>query len=316
MSSSSSAQRNSFSHQSRATAIGAISVFLWGLLALFTQLGGNRVPPFQMLAMTFAIAWLLMMCKGGLFGPSMLNVLRQPVRAWLLGVGGLFGFHFCYFQAMALAPAVEVGLLAYLWPLLIVLFSALLPGHKLHPLHLAGALAALLGCWLLLGSGDSGFEAQYWQGYVLALGCALIWSGYSVASRLVAGVPTAAVGWFCGATALLGLVCHLLWEVTVWPEGFMQWSAVVGLGLGPVGIAFFTWDYGVKHGDLRLLGVLAYGAPLVSTLLLVISGFAEPSLALLLASLLIVGGALVAGVLPGWLARRERLGAEIQGQKY
>jgi drug/metabolite transporter (DMT)-like permease len=301
--------------QRRATLIGAISVFLWGLLALFTQLSGNQIPPFQMLAMTFGIAWLLMMLKGCLLGPSPLRVLRQPVRAWLLGVGGLFGFHFCYFQAMALAPAVEVGLLAYLWPLLIVLFSALLPGQKLHPLHLAGALSALLGCWLLLGEGDTGFEAKYWQGYALALACALIWSGYSVASRLVARVPTDAVGWFCGATALLGLICHLLWEAPVWPQTLTQWSAVLGLGLGPVGIAFFTWDHGVKHGDLRLLGVLAYGAPLISTLLLVLSGFAQASLSLLLASLLIVGGALVAGVMPGWLQRRGVVCRLEQGQK-
>jgi len=300
--------------QHRATAIGAISVFLWGLLALFTQLSGNQIPPFQMLAMTFSIAWLLMMLKGWLLGPSPLQVLRQPVRAWLLGVGGLFGFHFCYFLAMSLAPAVEVGLLAYLWPLLIVLFSALLPGQRLHPLHVAGALAALVGCWLLLGKGEAGFEVQYWPGYLLALACALIWSGYSVASRLVARVPTDAVGWFCGATALLGLVCHLLWETPVWPANLTQWSAVAGLGLGPVGIAFFTWDHGVKHGDLRLLGVLAYGAPLVSTLLLVLSGFAQASLWLLLASLLIVGGALVAGVLPGWLEPRPEPRSAV-GQK-
>jgi drug/metabolite transporter (DMT)-like permease len=128
-------------------------------------------------------------------------------------------------------------------------------------------------------------------------------------------VPTDAVGWFCGATALLGLICHLLWEAPVWPQTLTQWSAVLGLGLGPVGIAFFTWDHGVKHGDLRLLGVLAYGAPLISTLLLVLSGFAQASLSLLLASLLIVGGALVAGVMPGWLQRRGVVCRLEQGQK-
>ncbi|MFC6672810.1 DMT family transporter [Marinobacterium aestuariivivens] len=287
-------------NQGRATAIGSISVVLWGTLALLTQLTGNQIPPFQMLFMTFAIAWALMMVKGLLLGPAPLKQLRQPLRAWLLGVGGLFGYHLCYFAAMALAPAVEVSLLAYLWPLLIVLFSALLPGQRLLAVHLVGALMALVGCWLLLDRGDSGFETQYLAGYALALGCALIWSTYSVASRLVASVPTDAVGWFCGATALAGLVCHLLWEAWIWPQQALQWVGILGLGLGPVGIAFFTWDHGVKHGDLRLLGVLAYGAPLVSTVLLVLAGFAEPGWALMLASLLIVGGALVAGVGP-WL---------------
>lgn len=288
-----------------ATAIGTISVLLWGTLALLTQLTGNRIPPFQMLAMTFGIAWLLMFAKGCLFGPSPLRQLRQPPAAWLLGVGGLFGYHFCYFQAMARAPAVEVSLLAYLWPLLIVLFSALLPGQRLRGEHFIGAVLALAGCWLLIGGG-SGFDMRYWSGYALALGCALIWSGYSVASRLLARVPTDAVGGFCGAVALLGLVCHLLWESWVWPDGTLAWCGILGLGLGPVGIAFFTWDYGIKHGDLRLLGVLAYGAPLVSTLLLVLTGFAEPGWGLLLSSLLIVGGALVATLGPALRRGRAR----------
>ena len=285
-------------NRTKATAIGSISVLLWGTLALLTQLTENRIPPFQLLTMTFAIAWLLMLAKGLLFGPSPLRVLCQPPQVWLLGVGGLFGYHACYFAAMALAPAVEVSLLAYLWPLLIVIFSALLPGQKLLAIHIAGALLALAGCWLLLDSGEGGFEWRYWQGYALAIGCALIWSIYSVASRLLARVPTDAVGGFCAATAALGLACHLLWESWVWPQGALPWLGIVGLGLGPVGIAFFTWDYGIKRGDLRLLGVLAYGAPLVSTLLLVSAGYAESNWVLAVSSLLIVGGALLAAVGP------------------
>lgn len=293
-------------YRGKATVIGGISILLWGTLALLTQLTENRIPPFQLLAMTFGIAWLLMLVKGLLLGPSPMQMLRQPPRAWLLGVGGLFGYHACYFAAMALAPAVEVSLLAYLWPLLIVIFSALLPGQKLLAMHIAGALMALTGCWLLLDRGEGGFEWRYWPGYALAIGCALIWSTYSVASRLLARVPTDAVGGFCAATAALGLACHLLWETWVWPRGSMQWLGIVGLGLGPVGIAFFTWDYGIKRGDLPLLGVLAYGAPLISTLLLVLAGYAESSWVLAISSALIVCGALLAAVGPG-LRRPSRL---------
>jgi hypothetical protein len=66
---------------------------------------------------------------------------------------------------------------------------------------------------------------------------------------------------------------------------------------------------------LRLLGVLAYEAPLITALLLVLGGFAPASLSLLLASLLIVGGALVAAVLPGWQTRRRGLCRRAPGQK-
>jgi drug/metabolite transporter (DMT)-like permease len=99
---------------------------------------------------------------------------------------------------------------------------------------------------------------------------------------------------FCLATAALSLACHRAVEATVWPVDAVQWSAVLLLGLGPVGAAFYLWDIGCKRGDVRLLGVAAYAAPVLSTLILVAAGYAKPAPALALACLLIVAGALAA----------------------
>ena len=132
------------------------------------------------------------------------------------------------------------------------------------------------------------------MGYLAALACAFTWAGYSVLSRRFGAVPSDAVGGFCGATALLGLIFHLSFETAAWPIGIGGWLAVLALGLGPVGAAFFVWDHGVKHGDIRALGAVAYAGPLLSTLLLVLAGRAAPSLIIALACGLIVGGAALA----------------------
>jgi drug/metabolite transporter (DMT)-like permease len=219
---------------------------------------------------------------------------KLPWAVWALGIYGLFGYHFAYFMALRLAPPVEANLINYLWPLLIVLLSGLLPGERLGARQVGGALAGFAGAALLVARGGGlRFDGQYALGYAFALACAVIWSSYSVLSRRVGAVPTRAVGGFCAATAALALVCHLLFETTVWPVGW-QWAAVVALGLGPVGAAFYVWDYGVKRGNIQTLGVLAYGAPLLSTLLLVVVGLAEPSWTLAVACALIIGGAALA----------------------
>jgi drug/metabolite transporter (DMT)-like permease len=77
------------------------------------------------------------------------------------------------------------------------------------------------------------------------------------------------------------------------PQG-LQWLAVLGLGLGPVGAAFFVWDYGTKHGNIQVLGALSYAAPLLSTLLLIAFGQAAATWQVGLACLLIVAGAVLA----------------------
>ncbi|SKA92966.1 Permease of the drug/metabolite transporter (DMT) superfamily [Thiothrix eikelboomii] len=278
----------------RATAIGFISIVLWGMLALFTSLTNGKIPPFQMLAMTFSASFFLMLVNWWRQGKSGLEYARQPWLAWTIGLGGLFGYHALYFLAMSKAPPVQASLIAYLWPLFIVLFSALLPGERLTKYSIIGAIIALTGCWILVGGGSGHFSTQYLVGYLAAFACAIWWAAYSVASRFVKNVPTDAVGWFCGATAVLGLICHLLFEQTVWPADYLEWLGLLGLGFGSIGISFFTWDYGVKHGNIQLLGVLSYAAPLISVVLLMLAGKAEPSLNVLIACAAIVGGAVLA----------------------
>ncbi len=281
--------------RTRATLVGATAVLMWGMLALLTTLTGH-VPPFQLVAMSFTVATAMISLKWIIKGERPLAFLRQPLGAWTLGVGGLFGYHFFYFMALRNAPPVEAGLIAYLWPLLIVLLSALLPGERLRWWHVAGAFAGLAGTVVLVtdGAGIGGFKSEYTLGYAMAGACALTWSAYSVVNRRFGTVPTDTVGGFCAATAVLAAISHLAFETTVWPADAGEWLAVLGLGLLPVGAAFFAWDHGTKHGDIQVLGALAYAAPLISTVLLIAFGRGEASLSVGLGCLLIVGGAVLA----------------------
>jgi drug/metabolite transporter (DMT)-like permease len=193
-----------------------------------------------------------------------------------------------------MAPAAEAGLIAYLWPLFIVLLSGLLPGERLTRMHVAGALLAFAGAALIVLRGAGGMTSDALPGLVLAFLCAVVWAGYSVLSRRLGDVPTASVAVFCLATAVLSLGAHLMLEDTVWPASTLGWLAVLGLGIGPVGIAFFTWDVGMKKGDIQLLGVASYAAPLLSTLALVLAGITKTSATILVAAALIAGGAALA----------------------
>lgn len=275
----------------RATLVGCVALLLWATLALLSTLA-NTIPPFQMVAMAFAVAALLAPVKWMVRRESPLVYLRQPIGAWALGVAGLFGYHFFYFVALRLAPPVDANLLNYTWPLLIVMFSALLPGAGLRPAHVVGALAGLAGAIVLVAGPGAAFESRFALGYGTALLCALIWSAYSVANRRYRAVPTDAVAGFCAATAILAAICHFALEPTVAPVGW-QWIVMLVLGLGPVGLAFYAWDFGCKHGDIRALGTLAYAVPLLSSALLIAAGHGVLDWRVGVAALLIVGGAMI-----------------------
>ena len=276
----------------RATAIGFVAVLLWALLALFT-VGSAPTPPFLLNAICFGIGGTLGLIWTAATGA--LTTLRGvPIKVYVFGTLGLFGYHALYFSALRLAPAAEAGLIAYLWPLLIVIFSGLLPGERLRLGHLLGATLGFAGAALIITSGGLDLSGKHMAGYLLALLCALTWSAYSVLSRLVGDAPTASVAVFCLASAALSVPLHLMFEETILPATTLGWLAIAGLGLGPVGLAFYVWDIGVKQGDIQLLGTSSYAAPLLSTLVLVGVGVATPSMTLFWAALLITGGAVLA----------------------
>jgi drug/metabolite transporter (DMT)-like permease len=238
-----------------------------------------------------------------LFRPSAFGALKQPPVAWVVGVGGLFGYHALYFLALRFAPPAEAGLLNYLWPLLIVLFSSLLPGERLAPHHIIGALLGLVGTVLLFAGNTGSFAAGQMPGLAAAFVAAFVWAAYSVMSRKLKAVPTDAVAGFCLATALLAALVHGMVESTVWPETIGQWLAIIALGVGPVGAAFFVWDIGMKRGDIRVLGAASYATPLLSTAFLILAGFAQPTATIAIAAVLIAGGGLIAAKDMVWRKR-------------
>ena len=278
----------------RATALGAVAVLLWSALALLT-VGAKRLPPFQLLALTFAIAGAMGFALAAVARPLAMGRGAALARQRRCSpTAALAGYHLCYFVALRNAPAVDASLIAYLWPLLIVLFAGIAHGG-LRPAHLAGAALGLLGTWLVVSTRgalalDAG--ARRWLCRRRGLRAHLVGLfGRQPALRRRAGGHRHAGLPGDGADSAAPRTC--LFERTVAPAP-LEWLAVALLGLGPVGAAFFLWDYGTKHGNLPLLGVFSYAAPVLSTLLLVAAGGAEPSWQLAAAALLVAGGAALA----------------------
>ena len=273
-----------------ATLAGCAALALWAFLAPLTRLA-QPTPPLLLTALGLA--------AGGLFGLAAvaargrLSALRQGPLAWAHGLAGIGGYHALYFAALGWAPAVEANLLNYAWPLLIVLFSGLIGGLRLGARRLLGVGMGAAGAALLLAGGGAAFPVEAWAGFACALAAAVVWALYSVLAARLGSVPSEAVAGFCLVSAAAAWLAHLALEPPAALEA-RHWVVVALMGLGPTGAAFFLWDNGMKRGDPRLLGTLAYAVPVASTLLLVAAGEGELSARMLVAAALVSGGGLLA----------------------
>ena len=262
-------------------ALGAIS--LWATLA---SLGVSlaHVPPFLLTGLALVI--------GSLPAWPLARQWRVPGATLLLGIYGLFGFHFLLFIALRHAPPVEANLVNYLWPLFIVVLAPLfLRDVKLRAVHVAAALVGFAGAVLAIVGGRDLDGGLAW-GYLPALGSAFIWASYSLSTKRVAHFPTAAIGLFGLVSGVLSLACHALLEPAASLSAH-DLMLIGAMGLGPLGAAFFLWDRALKTGDPRRIGILSYLTPLASTLLLALTSGRPLTLWLALAALLIIGAAAV-----------------------
>ena len=263
------------------------AIVLWSSLApLGVSLG--HVPPFLLTGCALLIGSVI----GLALFKGRVQQWRVPAFTLMLGVYGLFGFHFLLFIALRHAPPVQANLVNYLWPLGIVLMAPLfLPGVRLHGLHIAAALLGFAGAALAIAGGRD-LQGGFAWGYIPALASAFVWASYSLLTQRVPAFPSAAIGLFGLVSGLLSLLCHALLETPV-DLSAHDWVLLAAMGLGPLGGAFYLWDAALKRGDARQIGVLSFLTPLLSTLALLWQRGEWPSALLVLAAAMIVGAAVL-----------------------
>lgn len=206
---------------------------------------------------------------------------RTPLKAFppaylLLGATLFVGYQLCFALAVGLArsrsEAIEVGMVNYLWPSLTVVCSALAMRQRVGAVMLVGLALAFAGvvvaCMPARGFTLTGFLAHAAgnpRSYGLALGAAITWALYCVAtSRLAQGCN--GVWFFMALSAVAFWVLHALRP----GSSVMHWSlpavAQVLLAGSAVGAAYALWNLAILHGSVGALGLAANATPLLSAL--------------------------------------------------
>jgi len=274
--------------------LGAVGVALWATETTLINYT-TAIPPLQTVTIAFLFAALMSPLVWRITGADPMAAFRQPVSVWLLVVTSLVGYHACIYYATQQAPPAAAALLQGTTPLMIVFGSALLPGERLRWWHIVGALTGLCGILLLI---DYGAETVPAEGnavfYLSLIGiAAALWGLYSIISRSFPEVPSSALGVFYAASAVIAGVGHLLFEGWAQPQP-SEWAAMAALGIFPMGLAIYFWDFGMKRGDIQALGAFSYVEPFIGALLVAIFTSGTLDWNVFSSGCLVVSGAILA----------------------
>lgn len=270
-------------------ALGAIVV--WSTNALAAGAALDRLTLLQVLALQFGAAALVFWIARG---ASAAAKDRRPgdrsrltTRSATVAVVGLTGTIALQYLAFATAPLVAANAVAYAWPLMVAAWAALAADRHGSRSSLALALVGFAGVVLIFAQrgGGSGAANLPLLGYAAALGSALAMAWY-----------TLAVGKIAARRTDLLLAATLAGAAITIPAALAQgapWSPLpailLGLytGLGPMAAGYALWTHAMSHPSGARLAPIAYGTPLLSTLVLLASGERLPALGLLGCALII-----------------------------
>jgi len=244
-----------------AIPIALLAIAMWASLASLT-VALNGLPPLYLTGVSLFI--------GGALSLPWIRYWSFSWKALAVGTYGQFTYHVLYIIALRNAPAANANLVHYAWPLLTVLLAPLAGrGGRLKPVDVLAGLVAFGGLsFAMLDAVD--LSMRWYSGYGFALAAAVVWATYSIAEARSTSSSPVDVGPACMVSGVLALLGHFWLEPAVQPSG-EQWILLLALGIGPTGGAFYLWSLALRRGEPRVIGVVSYITPLLSTAVLLAS---------------------------------------------
>jgi drug/metabolite transporter (DMT)-like permease len=286
-----------FAGASMAVLGVALTVLMWSTLATSVNLL-HGVPTLFVNGVALTL--------GGLLGLPWAKYWKLPIRLVLLGSGLLFVYHVVYFFALQLGDPIGVSLVHYLWPVIIVCLSGSLAtaGRQRRMMLLSVALGfggAAAACWSVQqpasAAGASGFAERHLSyeiaAYLLALLSAFAWAAYSVLGKRYRNISSLSVGAF---SLPAGLACLAMYYASGHTPALtaQDWTVLVYMGLGPMGIAFYLWDFGMKKANTSVTTAMSYATPVLSTVFLALNMAQRLPVTLWIGVVMVVASVIVA----------------------
>lgn len=288
--------------RTKANLAGIGALFSWAFMPAFLRMATESF------GTLFAIALVYTFGAIALFVANPPKKLREISRRYLITCGPLFVSYetilaFAIGAAATRTQVLEVSILNYLWPTMLVLLLVLTgSSNRVRTLGrlVPGTVLAIAGIVLCVGGDDLLGGTTLFSSVLtnplpdaLALLAAVIWAFYSVLTPRLSNGANATAYFF----AAIALLLWVMFAVRGFPIALTSLSlpamlALVGTTLS-VTLGYALWNYGIAHGNMKLLSNASYVAPLLSCLFSTLLLGLLPTMVFWVGAILLVGGTLL-----------------------
>lgn len=263
----------------RLLALSLFVVAMWGVTAWLRKVAGG-LPPLELTGLA-----MLASAAASRLLPNTRGAFRRAPRAhpwfaWLFVSGGLVGGAGFYFAALEFAPAAQVVVITYTWPLLFALASDVYSRRRPSVITFFSLSLGLAGV-VVMNGGAQLPSSTAWFGYAGGLLAGLSWVAYSLFLQAYERpIAPDFPAFFAGGGVLALCLQWLIHGGVALPGDWIAFTAAAVLGVGPYGLGFVAWGHVVRNGNPRVIPVLPYAVPVVAAVTLVVAGDTRPTLSL------------------------------------
>ncbi len=289
----------------KATLVGLSAIVLWSSMVGLVRSVTQETGPVCGAAIIYSLSAILLFFTVGV--PKLSTLPRRYVY-----LGGLLFAVYEISYSLALGYAVdsrqtiEVSMVNYLWPSLIILFAIVFDHQKSSLLVIPGLLLAFLGiCWVL--GGENGLDIPRMAAnicanplsYCLALNGAVLWALFCTVTRRIAGGKNAVTLFFTVTALILWAKFLSGGDVSVRVTGHVIVYAL--MAAAALGFGYAAWNVGILHGNAALMASASYFTPVLSAALSSVMLDTQLSVAFWKGALLVCAGSLLC-----WHATRTK----------
>ena len=253
------------------TVIGLLAIVLWGFMAGLVRLVSESFGATLGSALIYTVGGILLLVV------RKPTPIRRAPRKYLIICGIMCVAYEASISlsiglASTAAQSVEVSLVNYLWPTLLVLMTAAV-SHKRGAVWkaLPGAIVATIGVAMAVG-GESLNVHEALRNissnplpYALAFAGAFIWAIYATVTPKMSDGYDGTTIFFCCVAVVLWLIHFTSGEgLPATAPGIGGYVALAACAASIAG-GYACWGYGMLHGSMETLAIGSYATPLFST---------------------------------------------------
>ncbi|MDP3027723.1 MAG: DMT family transporter, partial [Nanoarchaeota archaeon] len=245
-----------------------LTILLWSATPAVAKLALGELSNYQLLFYT-SIIGVISLFLVNLFQGKLKTLRNYSKKDYFvmfgIGVLGIFLYYIFLYGSFAIAPAGQVNVMNYLWPVFIVIFSIPLLKEKFNYKTILAILVSFFGALIAFTKGNFLiFSNQYALGYLLAALGAVCYGLFSVLGKKLEYEKFSSMLIYYISSAILIIPTSIIISGFVIPKSLTTIISILVLGGVMNSIAFVFWFKALKLGDTHKTANYIYVVPFLA----------------------------------------------------